>query len=259
VAVRNAELLLARERAIFKDQQREVVHEAADAVAEMDRAYTVLQTSFNRLNAARDQVASVQAAYEEGEGKVPLDLLLDAQRRLTETETEYVLNRARYSLALKNVHFVKGTLLEYDGVYLAEGPWPGKAYADAAKLEAGRSVPVPLNYASSCAPVVSRGAFPQHALEPMPTVEAAGDPFQDEPLPLTPPAMQPGDVPAPVPLEVPMPMGQSKATSSGVVTASASNAASDEVIPAIHFAAPAQTEQQRAEAVAARRLPPTAR
>mgnify|MGYP006961823076 CR=1 FL=1 len=30
-----------------------------------------------------------------------------------------------------NVHFRKGSLLEYNGVYLAEGPWPAKAYFDA--------------------------------------------------------------------------------------------------------------------------------
>ena len=60
---------------------------------------------------------------------------------VADAETEYFLNRARYALATKNVHFVKGTLLEYDGVFLAEGPWPGEAYDDAAKREASRSMP----------------------------------------------------------------------------------------------------------------------
>ncbi len=30
-----------------------------------------------------------------------------------------------------NVHYRKGSLLDYDGVYLAEGQWPAKAYFDA--------------------------------------------------------------------------------------------------------------------------------
>src|SRR6185312_10868468 len=140
-------------RAILRDQQREIVHEAADAVSEMDRAYAVLQTSYNRLAANRDQLGAVSAAYDND--KVPLDLFLDAQRRVADAETDYHLNRSRYSLAAKNVHFVKGTLLEYDGVYLAEGPWPGAAYVNAAKREAGRSIPRPLNYASARSPVVS--------------------------------------------------------------------------------------------------------
>ena len=120
VATRNAELLLARERAILRDQQREIVHEAADAISEMDRAYAVLQTSYNRLAANRDQLGAVQAAYEND--KVPLDLFLDAQRRVADAETDYHLNRSRYSLATKNVHFVKGTLLEYDGVLPGRRP-----------------------------------------------------------------------------------------------------------------------------------------
>jgi hypothetical protein len=74
-------------------------------------------------------------------------------------------------VATKNVHFVKGTLLDYDGVYLAEGPWPGEAYHDAAKREASRSAPQPLNYASALAPVVSRGPYAQHADAAMPPHE----------------------------------------------------------------------------------------
>jgi outer membrane protein TolC len=194
VAARNAELLLARERAILQDQQREVVHEAADAIAEMDRAYLVLQTSYNRLVASRDQLGAVQTAYETD--KAPLDLFLDAQRRLTDSEIEYYLNRSRYSLAAKNVHFVKGTLLEYDGVYLAEGPWPGEAYHDAAKREKSRIRPMPLNYASSKAPRVSRGPFGQSTDMAMPIHETPVESMEEE-LPLEPPtSLPPQDGPA---------------------------------------------------------------
>lgn len=195
VAARNAELLLARERAILQDQQREVIHEAAEAIAELDRAYAVLQTSYNRLVASRDQLAAIQTAYESD--KAPLDLFLDAQRRLTEAEIEYYLNRARYSLALKNVHFVKGTLLEYDGVYLAEGPWPGKAYHDAARREATRGRPLALNYASSRAPAVSAGVFPQHLTSPV----SSETPPSQSPLPLPSNGPLPPAAPLPPPTE----------------------------------------------------------
>jgi outer membrane protein TolC len=161
VATRNAELQLARERAILRDQQREVMHEAADAISELDRAYVVLQTSYNRLAANHDQLGSVQAAYEND--KVPLDLYLDAQRRVADAEIDYHLNRVRYMLATKNVHFVKGTLLDYDGVNLAEGPWPCDAQEEAATREARRGRPKPLNYASSRAPIVAVGPFDQNA------------------------------------------------------------------------------------------------
>jgi outer membrane protein TolC len=195
VAERNAELLLSRERAILRDQQREVIHEVADAVSELDRAYTVLQTSYNRLGANRDQLGAVEAAYLAE--KAPLDLYLDAQRRVADAETDYYLNRARYTLASKNVHFVKGTLLDYDGVQLAEGPWPGEAYVDAAKREASRGAPMPLNYASSRAPIVSQGVFDQRpgascttdaaAAAPVPASEEPGSMPSEGALPITAP------------------------------------------------------------------------
>lgn len=188
-AARNAELLLARERAILRDQQREVVHEAADAIAEMDRAYTVLQTSYNRLVASKDQLGAVQAAYEKEEA--PLDFFLDAQRRLADAEVEYNLNKSRYAVATKNVHFVKGTLLEYDGVLLEEGAWCAEAHWDAAEREKLRGRPHPLNYASSQAPVVSRGIFPQGESAPR-TVSDITTPILESPIPAEPqPLKQP--------------------------------------------------------------------
>ncbi len=226
VAARNAELLLARERAILQDQQREIVHEAADAIAEMDRAYLVLQTSYNRLGASRDQRDAVAAAYEND--KAPLDLFLDAQRRLMDAEIEYYLNRVRYSLATKNVHFVKGTLLEYDGVYLAEGPWPGEAYHDSAKREASRSRPVPLNYASSQAPRVARGSYDQHTHAVLPihaASKSANEPQPASPTPADGPSMQPR---APAP---PGPARKSPA-SSGSRASAKSGAAKEAVIQA---------------------------
>jgi hypothetical protein len=261
VAARNAELLLARERAILKDQQREIVHEAADAVAEMDRSYTVMQTSYNRLIATRDQNGAVKATYDEGKNEVPLDLYLESQRRLIDAETEYYLNRSRYSLATKNVHFVKGTLLEYDGIFLAEGPWPGAAYQDAARREASRGAPVPLNYASSRAPVVSQGAFDQVMPEQQIVPQSTTDPFSDDKNPMhvptkapTPedPTLQPAneqlppppDAAAPSPLGAGLPsviqpkivMGPSRnADSPNVIMVSDEGAASGGVVPAIHF------------------------
>jgi hypothetical protein len=195
---------LARDRALLCEQQREVVHEAADAVAELDRAYTVMQTSFNRLVAARDQLAAVQAAYDLD--KAPLDLLLEAQRRWSEASTEYCLNRARYAVATKNVHFVKGTLLEYDAVYLAEGPWPADAYVDAAEREAVRSQPRPLNYASSKAPVVSRGPYAQFPGQPGAIHPHAAQPIVEHGVPVQTPSTTP-DSQSPTPTTIEMPPG----------------------------------------------------
>ncbi len=70
-------------------------------------------------HAAREQLAAVTAAYEAD--KAPLDMLLDAQRRLADSESSYYRSLAEYAVAIKNVHFAKGTLLDYDGIHLSEG------------------------------------------------------------------------------------------------------------------------------------------
>ncbi|TWT29584.1 Outer membrane efflux protein [Posidoniimonas corsicana] len=197
-AVRNAELLLARERAILCDQQQEVVHEAASAVGDVDRALRVSQTSYNRLVASRNELDAVKAAFEAD--KAPLNLLLEAQRRHAESESRHHRTVTEYAVAIKNLHFVKGTLLEFDGVFLSEGGWPGKAYRDAQDLERRRGKPRPLNYASRQSPAVSRGVYDQHregvrpAAYGAPTATAVEQPpltAAPEPAPATPPAQPP--------------------------------------------------------------------
>ena len=138
--IRNAEFQLAREKAILRNLERQVVHDLSTTLAEADRAYTVVQTTFNRRNAAREQVQAVQAAYEAD--NAPLDLVLEAQRRFAEAESRYYFAQVDYSLGVKNVQYEKGSLLEYNGVHLQEGPWPDKAYHDADKLDSIRGRPL---------------------------------------------------------------------------------------------------------------------
>jgi len=181
--VRNAELLLARDRALLRDQQREMIHELSDAIAEMDRTYVVAQTSYNRLIASRQQHQALVVPFEENK-EVSLDLLLDSQRRLMEAESRYYRALAEYAIATKNVHYVKGTLLDYDGVYLAEGPWPCAAYEDAADLESLRGKPRKLNYVSSRAPVVGWGEMPQEVEHPPCEISEELPDEQQEPGPM---------------------------------------------------------------------------
>ena len=158
-AKRNAEMQLHRARAILREQERQVIHDLSDSIAEMHRAYVVSQTSYNRFDAARNQLAAVKAAFEAE--KAPLDLLLDAQRRLADAQSRYFRALAEHAIAVKNVHFAKGTLLDYDGVFLSEGGWPRAAHQDAIRRESRRGRPRPLNYSSFHAPRVSHGAFEQ--------------------------------------------------------------------------------------------------
>lgn len=158
-AVRNAQLQLSRERAILDEQEREVLLGLSNAIAEVQRAWDVAQTNYNRRVAARQQLAAVQSAFEAD--KADLDLVLEAQRRMSEADTRYFGSLAEYALAVKNVHFEKGSLLDHNEVYLAEGPWPGKAYDYAAKRGLRDRLVWPLNYIFRKGPVISAGPVPQ--------------------------------------------------------------------------------------------------
>ena len=142
--VRYAQLSLARERAVLREQERQIVHDLSGIVAEKDRAMAIVGTSFNRRVAAYEQVAAVQAAYDADQA--PLDLVLEAQRRLADAESRYHRSRIEYMIAIRNVHFEKGSLLDFRQVYLAEGPWPQKAYHDAGQRERLRGKPHNLDY-----------------------------------------------------------------------------------------------------------------
>jgi outer membrane protein TolC len=168
-AVRNAQLQLSRERAVLDEQEREVLLGLSNAMAEVERAWDVAQTNYNRRLAAREQVASVQSAYEAD--KADLDMVLEAQRRMSEADTRYFATLAEYALAVKNVHFEKGSLLDHNEVYLAEGPWPGRAYDDAAKNHRRLRPIGPLSYVFKHGPVVSQGPLPQQTM-PLPEIGA---------------------------------------------------------------------------------------
>lgn len=194
-AVRNAQLRLARERALLQELELDVSHQMAAAIRDLDRHYALTQTNFNRRVAAQRQVEAVQAAYETE--TVTLDLLLDAQRRLAEAESAYYRSLVDYNLAVLQVHFRKGSLLEYNGVYLAEGPWPAKAYFDARKRARERDAAMYINYGFTRPGVFSRGPMPQH-LRPSGTVIQEGpaadaEPSQGEQLPQPTPAEPPQD------------------------------------------------------------------
>ena len=158
--VRNYQLQLARERARLQDEELEASHALVEAVRNVDTNFALAQTNFNRRVAAERQVEAVQAAYDAG--TVTLDQLLDAQRRRAEAESSYARAVVDYTRSISQLHYRKGSLLEYNGVFLAEGPWPGKAYFDAHRRARQRDASLYLDYGHSRPGVFSRGAITQN-------------------------------------------------------------------------------------------------
>ncbi|HEY1785479.1 MAG TPA: TolC family protein, partial [Pirellulales bacterium] len=158
--LRYYQLNLAREKARLQDEELEVSHQMGDAVRNMQYNYNLAQTNFNRRVATEKQVAAVLAAFQAD--TVTLDLLLDAQRQRADAEVAYFRTLTDYQRGIAQVHYRKGSILEYDGVYLAEGPWPAKAQFDAHRLARQRDASHYLDYGFTRPDVISRGAYLQN-------------------------------------------------------------------------------------------------
>ena len=119
------------------------------------------------------------------------DNMLEAQRRLAEAESAYYRSLLEYTLAVKNVHRDKGSLLDFNAVFLSEGPWPGKAYYDAARRDhARRKLPRVLSYVLSWPLPMTNGPYDQRIAPDdghtwLPPVEAEEVPPLETPPPET--------------------------------------------------------------------------
>jgi outer membrane protein TolC len=121
--VRNAQLLLARERAVLTDMERQVVHDVSNAVAEKARSFQQVQTSYDRRTSALKQfeVLNSEAVQESARGRrIDFNLLLDAERRLADADSDYYRSCVGYAVAVKNVYVETGALMEYCNVHYSD-------------------------------------------------------------------------------------------------------------------------------------------
>jgi outer membrane protein TolC len=203
--VRTAELAIARETARLEDMELNVSHLMTEAVRQLDLNYRLAQTQFNRWRAAHQEVESAEALYEGG--KETLDIVLDAQRRRADAQSSYYQALCDYSKAIANVHYRKGSLLEYNNIQLAEGPWPEKAYWDALQRARERDASYYLDYGQTRPSVVSQGPVAQQVGQPTTITDMPMETLQLGPMEAMPedasPAPSPDSVPEEVPHEAP--------------------------------------------------------
>ena len=127
-AVRNAELRVQRERGIMREQERRITLDLSNAVAEARRAHSTMSLAERRFDAAIEYRA--QAAERIESGRSQFDVLLEAQRRTLESQLQFINAEVEYAIAIKNVHFERGTFLEYHSIALAESESSEGAYVD---------------------------------------------------------------------------------------------------------------------------------
>jgi len=161
--VRFAQLTLTRERKVLQEQELELHHQLTDAFRELWVQYELTRDNYNRFAAAETEVEVFEAQIEKGKEKPASNLVLDAYRRKADAADSYHRSLTDYNLAIMQLHFRKGSLLEYDGVYLAEGPWPAKAYFDARRRARARDAAHYINYGFTQPKVLSQGPYQQNA------------------------------------------------------------------------------------------------
>ncbi len=139
--VRNFELRVARARKFLATAELEIGHELAVAFQEVDRAYQTMRSNYLRFIAAEEDVAGREPRFRLGEELI--DILLRAYERRAQAEQTYYQSVTQYNQALATLQLRRGTLLEYNGVHLQEGPWVPEAYGDAQRQHRARSYAVP--------------------------------------------------------------------------------------------------------------------
>ncbi len=196
VAVRQAELALVRERALVREQERQISRELSDALGELERAYHQTRVNYNRAVATRQRLAAEKEKYRLGAEGGLLQFVVEAESRVAEADSEYYRSLVDYNLSLLAVHYAKGTLLDYVGVSLSEGPWSAAAYRSAAK-ESRRFAPRMLDYCITEPCPVSRGPYQQHVLPRDESEIVPLPPATEEPTPIAPEPMEGAPLPDP--------------------------------------------------------------
>lgn len=127
--VRNYELRLAKARDQLAVQEQEVSAELAVAIQEVHKLYTAARENFSRRKAAQRRVDLYVAEVKAD--TATLDPLLRAQESLANAENAFYTSLVEYNLALLDLQLRKGTVLEYNNVFLSEGRWTPAAYQEA--------------------------------------------------------------------------------------------------------------------------------
>ncbi len=132
---KSAQYTLLRQRAFLQQVVHQTTHSLARFFLEVDANYKLFKTA-GRLKAAAKQRLDAQAAFYEN-GTITIDRYLDAVNRWATAVAQEADFRTRYNTAIAALEEAKGTLLAYDNIALAEGPWPAKAYIQARDQQAG--------------------------------------------------------------------------------------------------------------------------
>jgi outer membrane protein TolC len=124
-AVRHAQLNLAREMSVLKEQQLRISHDLSNAARQIVSSYTQMQKNYNRVKADEDRITVF--TNRTSFGLTDATFLNQAQLQLATSQSAFYRSLVDYNLALRDFHREKGSLLAYNQVNLAEEALNGSA------------------------------------------------------------------------------------------------------------------------------------
>ena len=131
--VRNYELRLRKARSVLQEQEQEIARELNNAILEMDRWYLLAESGAKRVAVAEDftETKSIREAINEARDDISLGQVLESKITSRDAGQSYLRSIIEYNKAISELNFRKGTLLQANSIYLAEGQWNPAAYDDA--------------------------------------------------------------------------------------------------------------------------------
>ena len=116
--VRNAELMLCREKALMKDQENQILHDLGSAVRQVDLSSGEIEIGKKRVSAAERTVEARIVGFDAD--LVGFDELLEAQRRLLDSKLGYFQVVTNNEIARTRLLVETGQLLTENGVSLSK-------------------------------------------------------------------------------------------------------------------------------------------
>ena len=146
----NTELQLVKARATLSAQELDISHELAEAIQRIDATYIIAQTQLDRKISSAKRIEAYKALDEAGAKEnelnsalTELDLRLRAQNSNAAAEIAYFSALIAYNKAITEYQWRRGTLLDHDGIQLAEGEWTEAAQQEALRRAWARSYASP--------------------------------------------------------------------------------------------------------------------
>jgi len=167
--IRAARLSMAREHEILREKENAAIYALSNELSLMESHYQQMQFKLNQWMASERETKVYSDKAEIGAQGLEqiVDLLLRAQERRARAQQEYYRAVCEYNKSIVQIHLLKGSLLEYNNIELAEGDWPQKAYSDAQQAALRQAAGIPLGSGASRPSSVSRGTMPTDQFGPV--------------------------------------------------------------------------------------------